>query len=514
MYYQRFAKGFLSAGFWSATQTLASALSLPIYARLLGALGFGQFAYYQALLLLAAPVGNLGVYQLLAKTIAERPEDETHRAAVVWVGARLNLVGAGLALGLAALVLLPSVRDPSAAVASVSIMVCLLADQAVLFSRGVLYGLHREARANLLVAAGSALSSAAGVAAAVAGWGVAGILLALAVANSLMALACLASAAPFFGLASMMQGAATSRVHLHPMVRFSLGSGALSLLAIAMFRIDLPLVQILAGSRQAGLYAAAAKGAEVVWFVPIALQSLMLQSTVGFWVEGQTERIGLLLSRLARYTALATAPLLIILAVFAEPILQTYFGADFAAAGWALRLIAPGVFCFGLARLVMPAIQARGALKALVATTLAAALADVALNLWLTPALGANGAALASTAAYSLAALLSVLVMQRFGVRPLAHLKVERLLLLCALTTLAAVLARLFLAQPLVATAAGSAIALVVFGAGALRLGLLETGEVYLISRHLPGPLGQRLAGLIHFVEPLMLRLEPGWRAP
>jgi O-antigen/teichoic acid export membrane protein len=230
-------------------------------------------------------------------------------------------------------------------------------------------------------------------------------------------------------------------------------------------------------------------------------------------MEGQTDRIGRLLSRLARYTALATAPILIILAVFAGPILQAYFGADFAAAAGALGLMAPGVFCFCLARLIMPVIQASGRLKALIAITLAATLADVALNLWLTPAWGANGAALASSAAYALATLVSLRVLHSLGVRPLAHLKAGRLLLLCALSALAALLARLLLPQPLVATAVGSVLVILTFGAGALRLGLVEIGEVYRVSRHLPGPLSQRSASLIRFLEPLMLRLEPGRRA-
>ena len=506
MFYHKLAKGILSVGIWSGTQTAGAAISLPIYARLLGAHGFGQYASYQALLLLAAPLGNLGVTALLAKTIAERPDDQAHRAAVIRVAARLNLAGTAILVALAGVTLYPSAVDTSSRIIGVALLLSMLADQAVLFSRGVLYGVHAEARANLPMAVGAALSSAAGIGAALAGLGLPGILLANALAGSLAAGAVLINAGAFFGRASGRPALlAPAQAAL---VRFSLASGLLSVLAMAMFRIDLPLVQALAGSRQAGLYAAAVKWSEVVWFIPIATQFVMLQSTASFWREDQTERVTALVSRLVRYTVLATAPLIISVAVFAEPILQTYFGPDFAGAAWALRLLAPGVFCYSIARLIMPALQARGALKPLIAAILAATVTDVALNLWLTPAWGANGAALASSVSYTLAALISLRVMQGYGVQPLANLKAGRLLFLCALTAAVTLPTRFLVPQPIIAAAIGSALGLAVFGAGALRLGLVETSEIYRVSLHLPSPLSQPLGSMIQRLEPLLVRLE------
>src|SRR5262249_28074619 len=151
---------------------------------------------------------------------------------------------------------------------------------------------------------------------------------------------------------------------------------------------------------------------------PIAAQSVMIQSTAAFWLAGRADRVGALLSRLARYTLLLSAPILLVIVVFAEPILGLYFGPDFVAAAWPLGLVAPGVSCFSLPRLVMPALQARGALGPLIAATLAATLADVALNLWLAPAWGAAGAALASSLAYTLAAAVSLRIIHGFGARP------------------------------------------------------------------------------------------------
>ena len=70
---QAVSKGILSIGSWSVVKMATSALVLPILARMLGIEGYGQYAYYMALLLLASQFANVGMMQTMTKRIAERP---------------------------------------------------------------------------------------------------------------------------------------------------------------------------------------------------------------------------------------------------------------------------------------------------------------------------------------------------------------------------------------------------------------------------------------------------------
>jgi O-antigen/teichoic acid export membrane protein len=143
----------------------------------------------------------------------------------------------------------------------------------------------------------------------------------------------------------------------------------------------------------------------VVWFIPIATQFVMVQSTSAYWVNGQREAIAALLNRLIRYIVLSTAFLLLIIGVFAEAILQSYFGEAFVAASLAVRLMTFGVLGFSIVRIVMPVIQARGNLRPLILAMATATLTDIALNIWLTPRWGAAGAAAASSVSYTVATI-------------------------------------------------------------------------------------------------------------
>ena len=61
------SKGIISVGTWSATKLVVSGLVLPVYSRVLGIEGYGQYAYYMALLLLSSHPANFGMTQMLIK---------------------------------------------------------------------------------------------------------------------------------------------------------------------------------------------------------------------------------------------------------------------------------------------------------------------------------------------------------------------------------------------------------------------------------------------------------------
>jgi O-antigen/teichoic acid export membrane protein len=283
---------------------------------------------------------------------------------------------------------------------------------------------------------------------------------------------------------------------------------------MALYRADVLLIQHLSGTTQAGLYAVAAQWSELVWFVPIAVQSILLQSTAQLWLDHR--RIGEitnLLSRLLRYVALGTAFLLTYIFVFAGQLLYLFFGPDFVAATPALRLLIPGVFSFSLARLMWPVIQARGYVLALILISAIATLANLGLNWFLMPAWGAIGAALASCLTYGTVIFAYTWILHKWGVQPLRGLKGGRLLLLCTVMMLILMPIALLVTSALLAIIIGGLLGGVVYGLGALWLGLIMVAELRQIIDSLPDFLGRPGAKILDLLQPLLLRVEVSGQA-
>lgn len=485
------AKGVMSAATWQAGKIVASALAAPILARVLTPAGYGQYAYYLAIVMVAWPIANAGMLQVLSRYAAQRPDDAAWRKRIASVAGPANMLGTLLVGGAILGWLWLTANSDSARTAAVIVAVAIAFEQLGHFGRGVLYGARQDERANLPAAAGAVLGSGLSVVLALAGLGLGGALLGLALGNAFTGLVTAALAAPLLRGADLPQAAAPPRVR--ELLRFGLASVLFLTLSQALYRADAMLILPLAGAEQAGLYAAATQWSEFVWFLPLAVQSVMIQSTSRLWVEGRIEEIAALLNTMVRLVALGTALILIVIMLFADSILHVYFGPAFAGASLPLRVLAPGVFGYSLARILHPVIQARGNVGALLPLIAGAAALNVVLNILLMPVMGSVGAALSSCLTYGGLIFLYERQLRAYGVRAFAAFSLSRFALLCAGTALLASPA-LFIPAPLLAIAAGGAVSVVVFGLGALLLGLVSPDELRNLVRHLPKPLG-RLAG-------------------
>jgi O-antigen/teichoic acid export membrane protein len=199
---------------------------------------------------------------------------------------------------------------------------------------------------------------------------------------------------------------------------------------------------------------------------------------------------------------LGTALLLLLVVVFAETILQLYFGAAFTAASTPLRILLPGVFGFALARVLWPVIQARGNTWALLGVIAVATLTNVGLNVWLLPSWGATGAAFATCVSYGSVLVWYIWLLEHYGVQPLRDLAWSRLSILCALTWLLLLPVRWFVSMPLLMLLLGGLWAVASFTVGALGLGLLRLAEIDALLHSLPSPLRQPSRALFVKLQP------------
>ncbi len=499
-------KGIVSVGMWSTTKLVVTGLVLPVYSRVLGIDGYGQYAYYVALLLIASHPAGFGMRHMLTKYIAERPNDHAWQRQLACF-ARSVMAGSGLLVGAGVFILLTNssgIGLPAIAVAMVVVGI-LWCEQLHQYASGILYGLHREADATVPAALGVLIGGGIGVALAAMGFGVMGALCGLLMAGALVAGVTLRQARRALGATD---AAAARPLPRRELLVFGMSTMAYGGVAMTLYSVDVLLVRYFAGDQQTGLYAAAVQWSEFVWFVPIAIEGVMLQSTAGLWAQGKVDEITRLVSRLMRYVAVTTAFLLIYVLVFAEHIVTFYFGPQFREAALPLQLLVPGAFAFSLARVIRPVIQAHGWVMTLLKTVSAATVVNIGLNVMLVPRWGAAGASVATSVSFICVAVFYVRLLQGEGAHSFQGFAAGRLLLLCAGTTTVLMPIALMISTPLLALMLGGLTALGLYWCGVFWLGLIRVRELEQIVESMPGPLRQAGITAMRLLQPMLARLD------
>ncbi len=503
------SKGIVSVGSWSVAKLATAAVALPILARLLGTEGYGQYAYYLAVLLLASQFANVGMMPTMTKRVAERPDDLAWCRAVARAGALINGVGVATVGLLVGLILVNTAPRGTATVVIACVVVgVLLFDQVWFYSRGILFGLRREERAAIPGIIGVVTAGALGVTFAIQGMGVVGVLTGLLLADFIVAVVCLRS------VMHVLQGAGRGQsppltALTQELLRSGLTAMVFSVLNMALCALDVILVRHLAGGAQAGLYAAAVQWSQFVWFIPIAVEGVMLQSTARLWAERRVGDVSSLVSRLLRYVMLATAFLLLIVFALGDQIVTLYFGPQFTEAALALRLLVPGAFCYAMARVLWPVIQAGGDGAHLIRVMGATVLVDVGLCWALVPRWGAAGAALATSASFALVAVGYARVLRRRQVHIFDGWDVSKLMGLVAGAGVAVAGGAAMIDSPILSVLVGSAVGALLYWSGIFWLGLLQVEEVEQLMHSLPGALRQTGVKVFRWLEPTLLKLRP-----
>jgi O-antigen/teichoic acid export membrane protein len=503
------SKGIVSVGGWSMAKLATSAVVLPILARFLGIEGYGQYAYYLAVLLLASQFANVGMMHTMTKRIAERPEDAAWCRAVARSGALIN--GAGvLCVGLAAGVLIWSTASKGTAAVPIALAVVgvLVFDQVWFYARGVLHGLRHEARAAVPGIIGVLMAGSFGIIAAVAGTGVVGVFAGLLMADMFVAGACLRAVLVSLDELGSPASEGSRSLSTEAMLRFGLSALVFSVLNMALCSLDIILVRHMAGEVQAGLYAAAVQWSQFVWFIPIAVEGVMLQATARLWAEERVEDVTNLVSRLVRYVMSGTLFLLVLVFVLGDRIVTVYFGPQFSEAATGLRLLVPGALCYALARVLWPVIQAGGEGISLIRVMLVTILMDVGLCTILIPVGGAAGAACATSLSFTLVASGYVWILRRRKVGIFKGLALSRLFALVVMTGMAIAGLSALVSTPMLSLLVGTTVGLLVYWAGLFSLGIVQVGELELLVQSLPGTFRRAGEAALHLLAPLLLRLK------
>jgi O-antigen/teichoic acid export membrane protein len=370
-----------------------------IIARALGPTGRGMYAAAFAVTAIGVQLGNLGLHASNTWLVAR---DRSLLGGLITNSLAVSaLVGTvGLVIGAIVTTLWPSVSPIPASLmllALVSIPVSL----AYLLLQNLLLGVGDIRAYNSIEIVNRAL--------------VVGGLVVLAIVGMLTPFSALAVSLVMIVAAGAMalgRAGAGVRLPLKPSRTLLLDSGRYgfkaylaALLAFLVLRLDVLIVQWLSGATATGYYAVAATLTESLYIFPAVVGTLLFarlsalddhetrwrQAKAAFWAVGGLMIVAVVLA-----------------AVFAEPVIALLYGIAFEPATGAFVWLMPGLLFLSMNTVLMNYFASRGMPLVTIAGPAIALGANVALNLVLVPTYGIIGAAAASSVAYGLMLLASI----------------------------------------------------------------------------------------------------------
>jgi O-antigen/teichoic acid export membrane protein len=180
--------------------------------------------------------------------------------------------------------------------------------------------------------------------------------------------------------------------------------GILTLVGILCYELliqaDILMVGFFRGSDEASAYKAARVIAEMIWFISIPIQTVLLQNASELWQHKQKPELIKIGQKLWKHNFLMLTLLGVGIWVMAEPFVTFYFGSEFSDVVIPLRVLIVGTFFLGLCQIMSPIILGSGWIGAQTIVAIIVTVLNIILNLILIPKFGAKGAAMATSIAY------------------------------------------------------------------------------------------------------------------
>ncbi|MER7402953.1 flippase [Streptomyces sp. NPDC000070] len=190
-------------------------------------------------------------------------------------------------------------------------------------------------------------------------------------------------------------------VSVASLVRLNRGTwvlGVASILAMALFRLDILLIAWLVGDRAVGVYAAAYRLLETALFVCFAVARTVFPLMAA---DAEPRRVQRHLERGWSVLAAIFLPYMTLLCFRGHDLLLLFYGEPFAGAGTdILRWLAAAPLLFSLSYVISMAMVAAGPTPRLLIASAVALVVNVSLNLLLIPRYGAIAAAFTTPVTY------------------------------------------------------------------------------------------------------------------
>lgn len=484
-------RGFVSILGSKVVTLLLGLLVTPALVRLLGSTKYGDYAFVLSVLGITMILVNAGIFDGTRKYIAEdreRPRWPEHVFGFYLRTAALLAVVTAFGYVVFSRSGVPRrflTTEFSTYLTLLGILV--VGRQSFLLVRGGLMGLGLETVSEPLKVFKQVLFGVTAISLTAFGYGVVGVL------AGHIAASFVASTVGFVVLSRHLNvravvGRLPSGLPRRELLSFNALSVVLILLTVSLYHVDVLLLKPIAGSRETGYYRAALVVAEFLWFVPMALQTALLQSSSELWSRGRDKRVATLVSRATRYNLSLTILLVLGLAALVGDFVPLYFGSEFEASVTPLVLLLPGALGFALARPIFAVGQGKGEIRVLVTATGSAALLNLVLNLLLIPRFGTAGAATATSIGYGSMLVFHVWAARRIGFDPIQDLKMDRILLVAGLTAPIIFGLSLAIDSSILSLVVVPPVGFIVYAALTLKFGVVTGDELVGIASRLPEP--------------------------
>lgn len=357
-----------------------------VMAREAGLLAFGDFTTAASLAIFVM-VAAFGMDFRITRLVAR---EEPGAGEAFWCALVLKLMLGIVILACAVGVALAGPYSDTVTVTTLLLGATVLGDLAMLTPHAVFRGLERlrpVAMAivlyrGVLAIAGTAVLLAGGPVEAVAAVWVGAVMIGLAYS--------------FWKLhqAGINYPVRVSRGGMRAVALDSFGLGAAAVFGAVISRADIVILGLLTDSAAVALYGGALRLVESMQFLWAAL-ALSAFPMLARLSATTTPTLGEAATVAVKVTLVVVAPIAVLYALYAEPILTAIYGPEFGEAGLILRLLAPTLVMAATTSVVTYLLTAQRRQKPILIALGVATVVNLVANVAIIPARGAEGAALA-----------------------------------------------------------------------------------------------------------------------
>jgi len=158
-------------------------------------------------------------------------------------------------------------------------------------------------------------------------------------------------------------------------------------------------VNAIAGPSSAGLYAIAIRLAEQVWLISQAFATIALPRLSALTImDNARNNVAPQMAKIALWLTISAA---VILALCADPLIVLLFGAEFVASSATFQILLTGVVALSASQVLASDLASRGLVGMNLAIVALVLSVNIAGNLKLIPEYGIEGAAMATSGAFT-----------------------------------------------------------------------------------------------------------------
>lgn len=377
---------------------LISLVFTPLLVRILSQSQYGLYASVLAAFSIITLLSKGGLFDATRKSVAEHSHDRDELSLIV-VSSLLLSIGYGVfVVSLLVLALqfglVPNVYNPYVKVLTGAI----LFGNVFSIVRGSFYGLQRELVGEVLQIFRTSAYAMSALTLAYIGYDVVGVFIGYTASFLILGTMGVVLVFTYVVPPSLNRnGLFSYGKEVAVYGGFQLIGG---LSAILLYKTDILLVEFFRGQTATALYQSAIVPAEMIWFVPSAIQIAFLQYTATLWADDDVDEINENMKTGLKYVVLSLTLFGTGLFALADQFLFVYFGAEYVEAGTTLKILIVGTFFFGTARVVVPVLQATGWVRQTELITAGALIINIALNVLLIPPYGIIGAGIGTGVSY------------------------------------------------------------------------------------------------------------------